>query len=543
MAILFPAYTREELEERARALLRHRALIRSRRQHIDVSYGSDYDITARLIAALAWALTQQAQIALRLLDPRQAFGDVLTSYAREAGLGRSLAGTSTEATVARGKVIVLSATASQAQPAGSVLRHADGTEYTLDSDAEMPVTADKTLRVGHRSGRRRLYQGHVGGGFVEALAGEVYLSASGEYVALKDVDNAERLQRWLFDLYNELDADPALHETFQQQFGAVASITARVAGSRGNKDPKDVLTVVAPSGTVLAEAQILYLDGGAEAMTPAATQQALRSAHKERAGTGTLEDLRALARSYDRLQIDECYVVPAVEGVGTYALFPSSELGRYLGDNELEELRAFVAARVSPVDKIAMRTVYEEADTEIDYVNVQCASNYRPDWTLTDQGVLGLAIVDAPTVQSVTVDDAGPLSLGDRAIVTSRGASGPYIVQRRVTSIVGETLTFDEPLPFPPDLSDSWLTPGGPLGEAILDALYAAYEARAPRLSTTSPQVRYPAPAASDGAQDVVRAISEVEGVLDAGYRAGDAPAFDDLGGVTVPQLILRMYA
>jgi hypothetical protein len=540
MSLLFPAYTREELEQRARILLRTRTQLRS----VDVSHGSDYDITARLLAALTWALGKRGEIALRLLDPRRAFGDVLTRYASEVGLGRTLTETATAATFTRGKVILVSGTANQVQPAGTVLRHADGTEYTLDADTTTSASASKTLYAGHRSSRRRLFQGHVGGGFTEALPGEVYrASATGEVVALKDVDNGSTLQRWLFDLYNALEADPDIHDPFVQQLGAVASVTARVAGAGGNKDEADVLRLVSPAGTVIPEAQILFLDGGNEAMPPAEMQKGLRDFYGERAGTGTLEDLRGLARSYDKLVIDECYVVPAVEGMSSYALLPVSELGRYMGENELAGLRAFVSARCSPVDKILTPTTYEVADTEIDYVNIQCAAIYRPDWSLADQGALGLAIVAAPSVLSLTLADLGEVAIGHRVIVTSRGTSGPYIAQRRVVDVVAETLLLDEPLPFPPDLGASWVTPGGPLGEAVIEAVYTAYEARAPRLSSSGSQIRYPAPEASDGAQDIVRAISEVEGVLDAGFRAGESPAFDELGGITVPQLIIRMYA
>jgi uncharacterized phage protein gp47/JayE len=101
----FPSYSREELDQRARNL------IRSRLRGADVSVGSDYDLWARILGALAWSLQQHGQTALRLLDCRKAFGDYLKQYAFEHGVGADITKVSVEATAATGKVIILSATA------------------------------------------------------------------------------------------------------------------------------------------------------------------------------------------------------------------------------------------------------------------------------------------------------------------------------------------------------------------------------------------------------------------------------------------------
>jgi uncharacterized phage protein gp47/JayE len=531
----FPTDTREELEQRGRDL------IRTRRRGADVSYGSDYDLSARLLAALAWGMKEQAKVALRMLDPRQAFGDYLSALVDEAALGPSLAQTTAAAAKATGKVILLSTTASQTQLAGSVLRHADGTQYTLDADATTPATAAKVLRAGDRSGRRRLFQGHVGGGFVTAAAGEVYQHSSGEYCALRDVENRVTLQRYLFDLYNELDVDPVIQDQFAQRLGVVGSITASVAGASANKDAKDVLTVVSPAGTIVATAYILELSGGTDAMQAGAKQSALRDAYAVRQGPGTIQDLRQLALGYPRAPLRECYVVPATNGISTYTILPIHADGQYVGATQLADILAYVNALVSPVDKVYGAAVYEKMETAIDFVNVQVSEVYAPDWTLPDQSVRGLTIT-TPGSSTLVVDAVGDLAIGDRVMVSTFGSTqGPYIVQRRVATLAGLTIGLDQPLPFPPD-PQSYVTPGGPLGQAIIDAIHAAYDQRAPSVGDTGPQVRLPISTVTNDPQGIVAAVSNVPGVLDAECKGGSAPALSGPGGVLVPGWVIRMY-
>lgn len=531
-----PAYTREELDERARNL------IRSRRRGADVSLGSDFDIWARMLGALAWGIQKHGEIAFKLLDQTKSFGTFLRQYALENGVGRGITGTSTAAVKATGKVILRSTTASQMQASGSVLRHADGAEYTLDANATTSATAAKTLLVGHRSGRRRLNQGSTSGTFVTAVQGEVYrFSPTGEYVALKDVENASTLQRYLFDLYNDLDVDPEIHDQFAQQFGVVGSITASKPGARGNKDAKDVLAVVSPAGTIQAEATILYLRDGADDMPPSAMQEALRLLFAERGGTGTVDDIRAIAKGYPGIDVIECYVTPGANGIGTYGLLPVSADGSYIGASELTAVKDYVADRVSPVDKLFAAAVYEEIDSAITRIDVLCGSTLEPDWSLSDQASEGITVT-TPGTSSIDLFSVDDIAIGDRVIVTDYGTTHPpYIVQRRVTSLAGLTIGLDSPLPHPP--GNAVVTPGGPLGQRIIDAIYAAYEQRSPSADQSGVQlVRFPAPTVSDDKQAIASAVAGVDGVIDCSIRGGSPASLPNAGGLLVPACAIRMY-
>lgn len=535
----FPAYTRDELTERGRSLLL------SRRRGIDVSLGSDYDLWARMLGALAWGEQKRAEQLLLNLDPRRASGGYLATYAAELAVGRDVTETSTAATYAGGTVILTSNTGGETLPAGTVLRHADGTEYTLDADVTLQsVASAKVLRAGHLSSASRLYQGHVGGGFVMVDVGEVYRAArTTELLLVQDADNQAQLTRYLVDFATPTSEAPELHDTYVQQPGASASVTAKEPGERGNKEPGDALTVLAPVGGVSAQARIVALSGGADAMQPAEVRAAIAALLGTRAPTGTLADIRELCLSAPGLSLSECYVLPALSGLSTYTLLPVRADGQYVGTADCAKLVAYVSARTSPVDRFEALSGYEVFDTRIDVLNVQVAAQYAPDFSLPDETEPGIALT-AATVSTLSLARAVPgLFVGARIIVTTRGSSGAYIVVRRVVSIADDEITLDTPLPFPPDIGDSYVTPGGALAVQIVDALYAAYSAQAPGMGDDdAARIRYPEAPTSDKPEGILRTVSDVEGVTDVAFTSGSAPSLLYPGGVLVPVCTIRMF-
>jgi hypothetical protein len=219
--------------------------------------------------------------------------------------------------------------------------------------------------------------------------------------------------------------------------------------------------------------------------------------------------------------------------------------GQYLGQADRDALVGYVSARLSPVDRFDAAGVYERLDTRIDVLNVQVSELYAPDFALPDESEPGIAL-SAATVGTVTLAVAAPdLLVGARVIVTTRGASGAYIVVRRVVALSGPVLTLDVPLPFPPDIGTglSYLTPGGPLAAQVVEALYAAYGAQAPGSGgNAAARVRYPELVTSDEPEGILRTVSEVEGVIDAAFTSGAAPDLAQPGGVLVPACTIRMF-
>lgn len=534
-----PAYTLDELMQRARD---H---IRSRVRGADVGFGSDYDIWARIIGTVSFMFQKQADTQVRLLDPRKSFGSFLREYADSMAIGKTLLETSYAAQHATGKVIITSSTGSQGQTAASVLTHADGTTYTLDALATTPASATKTLRVGHRSDRRRVFQGHTGGGFVNATVGEVYqFTPTSELCALYGVDNASQTEQYLFDLYNELDADPSMHDTFVQQLGVVGSITASSGGQAGNKDAKDTLTIAAPVGTISATARILKLSGGRDALSPSEMQESIRQLQGTRLGAMTLEEIRdiALEYTYTGATLRECFILPGRNGVGTYTLYPVSNGKPFVSSADLTGLASYVASYLSPADKVEAITSDEVRDG-LTVLDVQVASPFAPDWTFA----YGMPVQAASTTTrvnliagEVTYAQVRGLEVNDRVIVSCEQSATPfcgYIVERRVTAIGANYIDVDSPLPYPPTTS-SYVCPGGPLGQAIIDAIYEHHDAQTPSLDGAGTRwARYPSPDVTEMSQGATRRVSSIEGVIDVGGVTSGTPTLA-LGNILIPRAI-----
>jgi hypothetical protein len=534
-----PAYTLEELMQRARD---H---IRSRVRGADVGFGSDYDIWARIIGTVSFMFQKQADTQVRLLDPRKAFGSFLREYADSMAIGKTLLETSYASQRATGRVIITSSTASQAQTAASVLAHADGTSYTLDSTATTSATAAKTLRSGHRSDRRRIFQGHIGGGFVSAVVGEVYrFTPTSELCAVYGVDNATQTEQYLVDLYNELDADPAIHDTFVQQFGVVGSITASSGGQAGNKDAKDTLTIAAPVGTISATARVLKLSGGRDALSPSEMQEAIRQLQGTRLGTMTLSEIRDIAMeyTYTGASLRECFILPGIRGIGLYTLYPVSHGKPFVNSADLDGLASYVASYLSPVDKVEARASDEIRDG-LSVLNIKVSAPFAPDWT----AVYGLPVQAASTTTrvnliagEVTASQASGLAVNGRVIVACEQSASPfcgYIVERRVTAIGANYIDVDSALPYPPTTS-SYVSSGGPLGQAVIDAIYAHHDAQTPALDTAGTKhARYPAPEVTEVSSGAIQRISDIEGVVDIGIVTSGTPTLD-VGDILIPRAI-----
>jgi hypothetical protein len=199
-----------------------------------------------------------------------------------------------------------------------------------------------------------------------------------------------------------------------------------------------------------------------------------------------------------------------------------------------------VAARLSPVDKLHAAGVYEEVDTAIATLNVAVAENYEPDWTLANPSQPGLTVTTTGS-QSLVLSAVDDIAVNDRVIVSTTGigtGSGPYIVQRRVTSLVGLTVGLDLPLPYPPGTSDTRVTPGGPLADSLIEAIY---QARAPSVASTGPEIRFPPPAVSDDEAGICAAVSTVPGVVDAEFLGGAPVTLTQAGGVLLPGCTILM--
>lgn len=538
----FPSDTRDELVIRARALIR--GLVRG----ADVSNGSDYDIKARVLAAVAYGLQTQAETIVRLLDPRKAFGVFLREYADVQGVGGNLLETTIAAQKASGKAIIVSSTSGQTQTSGSVLTHADGTQYTLTANATT-ASAGATVYCGHRSGRKRIFQGHTGGGFASPTLGDVYtFTPTGEYAAVLGIATGTPSQQCLIDLYNDLDADPAIHDTLVQVNGAVASIQASVAGLAGNKDAKDTLTIASPVGTIQATAYILYLRGGRDQLSTGQIQAAIRDLQATRLGAMTVGEIRDIVLEYPHISLRDAFVFPGKNGIGTYEIMPLASDKTFVNAADRADIRTHAMANMSPADDVLVTQVVEQADN-LTTLEVRVAPNMGPDWNLASGGTAALVVGVGSTTTRVVLASTTGIEVNDRVIVSCARATAPYctyLVQRRVTAVAAGYVDVDSALPYPPVATTSFVTPGGPLAQAIIDAIYAHYDAQSPSGLNASPSiqyVRYPAPQATESIQGLYARVAAVEGVLDTYGHYSGVPSLAYNEVLTPGAIQIKMWA
>ena len=531
-----PAYTRDELENRARSLIKLRV------PSADVAPGTDYDVWARILGTVAFGLQSQGSTLLRLIDPRRAFGAVLREHADSFAIGREL-GTSVGAIAATGSVIIRSTTGSQLQTAGSALTHADGTAYTLDANVTTSATAAKVLRSGARSTRRRIYQGHLGGGFITAAVGEIYeYDATGEYVALHGVDDADISNQFFVDLTAKLSQDPSTHDTLTQQFGAVGLVTCAVGGVLGNKDVGDVLTITTPAGTIVATAQILTMGSGSEAMSVAQMQNGLRALLGSRLSAMPMADIYDLALGADGIsKIVDCSIFPAS---GEYTLYPYEEGSPFMTATRAAEVGAFVDARIAVPDRVTTATLVYRVDV-VDVIEVRVQASVAPDFDIGSAGAMVVGAASTTTRIELAAPVPANVQVGDRIILSARttGATktAPYIVQRVVDALGASYIDVDEALPYPPDAAVSFVTAGGPAGQRVIDAVLAHYDEQ--RAESLTFAYVYPAPDTTSHKQGLTARVAEVSDVLDVALYPNTSAPPSVSGEVATPTAItIKMW-
>jgi uncharacterized phage protein gp47/JayE len=521
----FPSYTRDELVVRARNL------IRLRLPSADLDDGTDYDVWARMLGTLAFGLQRQGSTLLRLIDPTRAFGAVLREFADSFGIGRELA-TSTGAVAATGKVMIVSTTGTQTQLAGSVLVHADGTEYTLDADADTSATDTDTFKAGWRSTRQRIVQGKalVADPFGLQLPDVVYEHVpTGELVAVHgNVDNADNE---IGELYFPLAVDPQFLDVFAQEFSVVAAVTCSTPGTIGNKDPGDVLTIVSPAGTIVATARIAEMSGGLEAMTEAEQQAGFRDLLQERLSPMPLEEIRALALAAPGItKIVDATVFPSL---GTYTIYPYQEGTPFVTEERAAEVAAYVDARIAIPERVVGATLTFRTDL-YEAIEVRVQESSAPDWRLPAGAAFDVAAGSTTTRINTVLDTTDTIMIGDRVIVSGRFAAGtpsPYIVQREVAATNAAYIDLTEAVPSPPDAAVSFITPGGPAAQRVIDAVLEHYDEQ--RADSSLDAYSYPERASTSHTQGIIAKVGAVVDVLDVALN-DDAQGTSTSGEVAV---------
>lgn len=528
MPVEFPSYTREELDERARAIVRATQFNERGVRDADVSVGSDYDLKSRILGALVHMSTQeQAKSALRALDPRKAFGLFARQYAEDHGVGAILSEVSQVAQQATGYVIARSTTGSQIIGSGSQLVAPDGTLYTTTAIAATSATASKTFTVGHRSRRGMIYHGATS---ASTAADEVYQSAAGEYCYVRGGGAPGGITRYHWTQFeNELNEEPILGELFTQRFGTRVSIRCNIAGAIGNREPKDTLTFVSPTGTVVATAHILRIEGGRNALTQSQIQNAIRDLYATRLGTLTMEELHALILATPRSTMRNAVITASSQG------FVVTSIGNercLASPADASDALTYLRTQIPPGDDmtgtVAVHALCDYA------VAMQVSQDYAPDW-VADPALSWVASGASTTTRVQFSYTISGIEVGDRVVLSIvRGASfneDPCLIQRKVTTVGSNYIDVDA-MPYTP--TEVSVSPGGPYADELIEFADEYFDRQLPLQASYS----YPAPERPSSAAAFASELMNVRGILDA-VATENTPLTLAAGEVLIPRSLL----
>jgi uncharacterized phage protein gp47/JayE len=459
-----------------------RAAIRGLVPGADTSDGSDYDVSSRMVAAVAEGAQKQAQHVAEQIFPKTAEPDNVLRHADRYGTAKQ------PAAKARGLVQLFASAGESVQPVGSALEHSDGSSYTTTTAVAMflPGFTGKTVIGG--SGRTHII---VSPSVANMNPGDC-VTIDTEPRAIRAIDARVSM----IELFEPLSATPAGGVAIAATRGGVAAIEADDAGAAGNRPPGEPLTLSAPSADVTATCRVIELGGGGDEET--IEQLAQRVADLE-AGipiAGNAEHVRHVARTAEGIRVDDAIVFPSFRGVGSVDVFLIGVPGaRLVSGDTLDRVQAALDAMLPHhCDALVSALAYRDVETDLDVTIRPGGPEYNRDWAVASLST-GVALASGGDVSRAVavVTDPSQIEIGDRVLFTLKVGSLWQTYQRTVKGIrVGGglgLLDLDEPLPIVPDpLSANvhpYMLPGGPLFEPVYAALIELFESLGPSAKQT----------------------------------------------------------
>lgn len=492
--------TLDELEAIARGAIR--ALI----PEADVSPLSDYDVTARMAAALAMGQQQQAEYISRQIFPASADEEGVEAHAKRYGRARLPAAKSV------GKVVVPAVTAGVFIDTGEVFQHGDGTQFEATQPAftDTPGFSGKTVGSDSTVYRLVVHPSTTG-----MSAGQL-LSVNGEIRAIKDVLGTVSC----VDLYDALPSIPAPGDNIDPETGAVVDVAALEAGAEGNKPIGDTLEMVAPPTGAGPTARICELSGGGDEETIEELRARVKAWEATPPACGNGEHIRQLARATPGLRLEDAVVFPGFRGLGTVDVFPIGLANaRRASSSVLATVAAELAKVLPEALDISVQALAPGSSTDVD-VTITCERGYERDFT-TGPFTIGTG---STTTRVVLTTAPTGVEVGDRVQLQLFVAGRWSLYHHRVAGVKVTSpyhIDLEKPLPIAPVSGDPNVFAGGPLVEPVRDAVLALFDKLGPSARSGSSWVfeRWPLP--TDAWPDVLtraaifEALTGLEGVGD----------------------------
>lgn len=449
-----------------------RSLLRNYIDGADVSEGSDYDITARILAALFTGNQGQAEYLADQIFADSAEGDYLERHGIRVG-GRLTA------TKASGSVQITAASGTDTLPVGSALTHTSGTAYITKDPVTIYLPAWSTKTVVTGSSKYRLF---LAPNLTSMAVGDL-LTVNSQVRAIQGIDT----NTGAVDLHEPLLEEPTAGDSVTPTRGATVDIEANETGTAGNKPQGDELTITSPPGAIDAEARIINLSGGDGEESDDAFRSRIVAHDEQPPGNGNLSEFRSKARGVTSVRVSDALVYPGFRGFGTVDVIPVGPPGaRFPTDTMVSAVQDLFDDETSEEGAAYVDDILVLAGSLGSYIEVSVTVEFEtggePDFSWS--GVEGWSVQTAGSSSTRLDVGADPtlnndVAVGDRVLYSARVGGTWRVYERTITAIGATYIDIDEALPFTPVVNPDGrkdLYSSGPLASSVIDALEGVFD-------------------------------------------------------------------
>lgn len=358
-----------------------KAVIVSKQPLADVSEGSDYDITARILATVFMGNQSQADFLARQIIGPGSTGEFLLKHLNAHGIENRVATKST------GKFLLGATNNGDVQPAGSQISSADGTPFVTTADAQTRTATWSGRTIAYALSLDRLV---ISPSAVGMQIGDVLLDVNKARIcAIKDIGPAADFSAYPYvyiDIYPpyRFDNAPVDNSPITPFCGAVVPAESVNTGADTGKIAGDISTLSGPVGTIVAECEVLEMAGGADDATEADNQALLAARLSQTKLGGTDQYYRELALSTPGLTLEDAIVFSNVWGLGVHTVYPISKFRdeRRVGAAAIAAISDHMNAGALPGDQIDVRNMLYVFYSM--HVTVVPAFGFEPDFQIPD---------------------------------------------------------------------------------------------------------------------------------------------------------------
>jgi hypothetical protein len=422
-----------------------KAVIIAKQPAADVSDGSDYDMTARMLATVFMGNQSQADFLSRQILGPGSVGEWLDRHLSANGIVKPLA------TRSYGRAILTAGSNGLVQPALSALTSDDGTNYYVAQDAVSRTPAWTGKKVAYALSRDRLIVAPNAAGMA---IGDLMLCDAAGVVMIVDIGPAFDGSTFPYVFVDisppfPFDPGPPDNATLTPVCGAAALVSSVDPGANTQRSPGEAVTITAPVGTFVGS-KFVDVTGGSDDATEADNQALLAGRLTQTALAGTEQYYRELALRTPAVNsgttgtvlpdpgLEDVVVFPNVFGLGVITVYPISKNRdeRRVGAAGIAAIIAQLESGLLLGNQIDVRNMlYEFASLQL---VVLPQLGYEPDFQIADAYNANSSVPGMPINASTSVASSGIIGIL---------MSDPGFVNSNITTLksfieVGDRISF-----------------------------------------------------------------------------------------------------